>query len=296
MAGDTPTDPQNIFKFDLGESVYVIVSNYKNFVSIGIRECLSIGSHIIPTKNGLNLMVRQFLEISNNSDNILFNLKSDYGEINMDLGYNVFLTLKKIFNAHIHSNYLVIENRITGKNMELTSRQFENIVENKTEITKAIDRVFIPRQLSQGQSSVSTNTTENLTPNRDVQINDIDIVAAEKDYVDLCIIITRKLVEGLKLMVMKEEDPLSTEFTMDPSELENKITLSKFARNRLPKLIDGLIKHASKIRILFIRYMAAEKVKILCKVALHLDRIENKYLNTEEGKKIIRESFMLYIE
>src|SRR3569832_458020 len=65
----------SLFKFDLGSNLFVLVSEYKNYVSIGFRTCLVYTTghqevKLYPTKQGINLIHRQYATLVNLKDKL----------------------------------------------------------------------------------------------------------------------------------------------------------------------------------------------------------------------------------
>lgn len=283
------------YEFYLGDRIYLLVSTYKDYVSIGIRECFTYGTRVLPTRNGINLMLRQYSLLCDKSGEILENLKkSEYATTTIDFGYNVTATAGTIYTPKGSKMCLLIENSATKANVELTQGQFETLIQHGEEISLAVEKLYIPRAKVR---AIEKNKDASTTAEDQLNQNDEDIIAAEKDYVSLCVSILQNMSHGAKLVSMHTDDPLSTEFNMDPSSLlEKKINLSKYARAKLPKLIDSLVDNRRKIRIIYMRYVTIEHIDLLPKIAASIKLIENKYLNTSEGKQIIRAAFMSYVE
>jgi hypothetical protein len=281
------------YEFYLGDRIYLLVSTYKDYVSIGIRECFTYGSRVLPTRNGVNLMLRQYSLLCSKSGEILEDLKkSEYTTATFDLGYNVTATAGTIYSPEGSKMCLLIENSVIKANIELTLAQFETLIKHGDQISLAVDALFIPKPPVGSIVKKDAATIAEVQPNG----NDEDIIAAEIDYVSLCVIIVQKLIQGLKLTAMHTDDH-DAEFVMDPRVLlEKKINLSKYGRVKLPSLIDKLIDKRRTIRIIYFRYVTVEKIDLLPKIAANLDLIENKYLSTAEGKQIIRKAFMSYVE
>lgn len=273
--------------FALGQRLYLLVSSYNNYVSISIRECFVYGSRILPTKKGINLMLLQFTELRDAASTITSGLECDYGHVDIDLGYNVRVTLVSGFLATSEKK-LYIENQKTSKGVELTSDQFRAILYKKDEIDQAIESVFI-------------DNPRKVTPPITVTPPDNESKLYEADYIRICIIILQKLI---KVNMKGSTSKFSVNDTCAQEDINEdllvnikKTTLSKQAIvAHLPKIVTVICDYIKPIRCFYVRYVSLFKNDNMTKMLNHIPFMEEKFLKTEKGRKIIQDNFMKHID
>src|SRR3569832_2086781 len=132
----------SLFKFHLGANLFVLVSEYKNFVSIGFRSCVTYTVNekevrLYPTKEGINLIHRQYSTLVGLKDKLSKGLQKRES-LTECLGYDTCVTLS---SDPKQQGKVVMINEQRGKEAILNREQFKCWMSHINEIQKAIESI-----------------------------------------------------------------------------------------------------------------------------------------------------------
>jgi len=132
----------SLFKFDLGSNLFVLVSEYKNYVSIGFRTCLVYTTghqevKLYPTKQGINLIHRQYATLVNLKDKLSKGLQKRES-LTESLSYDTNVIISSVPKQQ---GKVVITNKQQDKVAILDRDQFKRWVGHMNEIDKAIETI-----------------------------------------------------------------------------------------------------------------------------------------------------------
>jgi hypothetical protein len=281
------------FDFSLGDDIYLLVSCYNNYISIGIRECIQCGSYLLPSKHGINLMIRQYHELIKNKDTIISSLTDNYKQFRLDLSFNVYAEIITNYgsSSSINGTRLLIENTLRNYKIELGLTHFEAILRQKENISRAIDDLFKP--LGPNCAIKPKPTIIYAVPRKSE--TDMDIITGEKDYVSICVTVAQKLVSKVSKISANSKNEIDLEDFSDIRLVEKNFILSKFGKINLSNILKKLNDYSKIIRTLFTRFILENKPDLNDKLIPHITAFEEKYLNNTEGRDIIYNSFMEHV-
>lgn len=130
------TPSSKMFYRKLGSDIFAIVSEYKNFPSIGIRKCMLIkkSNKLIIGKTGINLITPQYRALKNNINEIIESMVRG-AEKEWDLGFDVKCRVgsKTLYQLLIERNDRSI---IIDRSMLNNLRQYFD------DIDEEVDKIF----------------------------------------------------------------------------------------------------------------------------------------------------------
>src|SRR3569832_1259621 len=90
-----------LLKFDLGSNLFVLVSEFNNYVSIGFKTCLTYTTNqnearLYPTKEGINLIHHQYRTLVRLKEKLSNGLQKRESLME-SLGYDTSVTLSSVF-------------------------------------------------------------------------------------------------------------------------------------------------------------------------------------------------------
>jgi len=97
-------------KFCLGSDIYVILSEFKQFPSIGFRKCVTRATGILITRTGVNMIKGQYDEMMKHRQEIAENLDAET-VVGFSLPFDVFIKVRVNNNNNNNNIYKNIIDR-----------------------------------------------------------------------------------------------------------------------------------------------------------------------------------------
>lgn len=131
-----------LLKFDLGSNLFVLVSEFNNYVSIGFRTCLTYTTNqnearLYPTKEGINLIHPQYRTLVGLKEKLSKGLQKRESLME-SLGYDTSVTLSSVPKQQ---GKVVLINKLRNKVTILNRDQFKRWMSYINEIEMAIDTI-----------------------------------------------------------------------------------------------------------------------------------------------------------